>query len=97
MSTRLNRACIAVLAFVGLAACSKNDPPRQPTVPVSITTVKRTTVPYIVTANGVAEAMQTVAIEAQVTGILQRVALECRVERGVPAFPYVPVRVRPRS
>ena len=74
MSTRINRACIAALAFIGLAACSKKDPPRQPTVPVSITTVKRVSVPYIVTANGVAEAMQTVAIEAQVNGILQRVS-----------------------
>jgi multidrug efflux system membrane fusion protein len=36
--------------------------------------VKRASVPYIVTANGVAEAMQTVAIQAQVNGILQRVS-----------------------
>jgi multidrug efflux system membrane fusion protein len=55
------------------AACSKADPPRQPSVPVSVTTVKRTTVPYVVTANGVAEPMQTVAVEAQVNGILNRV------------------------
>ena len=74
MSTRLSGACMAGIAIAGIAACSKNDPPRQPTVPVSITTVKRATVPYIVTANGVAEAMQTVAIEAQVYGILQRVS-----------------------
>lgn len=55
------------------AACSKSDPPRQPSVPVSVTTVKRTSVPYVVTANGVAEPMQTVAVEAQVNGILNRV------------------------
>jgi multidrug efflux system membrane fusion protein len=59
-------ACLA-------AACSKSAPPRQPSVPVSVTTVKRTSVPYIVTANGVAEPMQTVAVEAQVNGILNRV------------------------
>ena len=40
---------------------------------MSVTTVKRTSVPYIVTANGVAEPMQTVAVEAQVNGILNRV------------------------
>ncbi|MFL5482457.1 MAG: efflux RND transporter periplasmic adaptor subunit [Gemmatimonadaceae bacterium] len=74
MSTRINHACIAAIVLVGIVACSKQDPPRQPTVPVSITTVKRASVPYIVTANGVAEAMQTVAIEAQVNGILQRVS-----------------------
>jgi multidrug efflux system membrane fusion protein len=55
------------------AACSKAAPPRQPSVPVSVTTVKRTIVPYVVTANGVAEPMQTVAVEAQVNGILNRV------------------------
>src|SRR5690348_14508397 len=74
MSTRIQHACIVAVALVGVAACSKKDPPRQPTVPVSITTVKRATVPYIVMANGVAEPMQTVAIEAQVNGILQRVS-----------------------
>src|SRR2546423_3565567 len=74
MSTRTSLACTAALALAVSAACSKNDPPRQPTVPVSITTVKRVSVPYIVTANGVAEPMQTVAIEAQVNGILRQVA-----------------------
>ena len=81
MSTRLKSACIAAIGL--LAACSQKDPPRQPSVPVSITTVKRTTVPYIVTANGVAEPMQTVAIEAQVNGILQRVNFAEGQEVGV--------------
>jgi multidrug efflux system membrane fusion protein len=35
--------------------------------------VKRATIPFVVTANGVAEPMQTVAVEAQVNGILNRV------------------------
>jgi multidrug efflux system membrane fusion protein len=35
--------------------------------------VRRATVPYVVTANGVAEPMQTVAVQAQVNGVLQRV------------------------
>ncbi|HJQ10631.1 MAG TPA: efflux RND transporter periplasmic adaptor subunit [Gemmatimonadaceae bacterium] len=74
MSTRYQRASMAAIALVVVAACSKKDPPRQPTVPVSVTTVTRSIVPYIVTANGVAEPMQTVAVEAQVNGILQRVA-----------------------
>jgi multidrug efflux system membrane fusion protein len=63
-------------ALVGgfvLAACSKSAAPRQSKVPVSVTTVKRTIVPFIVTANGVAEPMQTAAVESQVTGILNRV------------------------
>src|SRR6266550_1617763 len=73
MSTRSFSACSAVVALSAIAACSKKDPPRQPTVPVSVTTVKRASIPYVVTANGVAEPMQTVAVEAQVNGILNRV------------------------
>jgi multidrug efflux system membrane fusion protein len=73
MSTRNFTACIAAVALAVLAACSKKDPPRQPKVPVSVTTVRRSTVPYVMTANGVAEPMQTVAVESQVNGILTRV------------------------
>src|SRR5438105_5000031 len=73
MSTRFLNVCIAAISIVASAACSKNDPPRQPKVPVSVTTVRRASVPYVVTANGVAEPMQTVAVESQVNGILQRV------------------------
>ena len=69
----MRTVCGIALAVCVAAACSKSDPPRQPSVPVSVTTVKRTSVPYIVIANGVAEPMQTVAVEAQVNGILNRV------------------------
>lgn len=74
MSARRFLMCAAALALTAIAACSKKDPPRQPTVPVSVTTVKRAIVPYVLTANGIAEPMQTVAVEAQVNGILNRVA-----------------------
>src|SRR5687768_10180751 len=73
MSPRKMSLPAAVFALVVIAACSKSAPPRRPTVPVSVTTVKRASIPYVVTANGVAEPMQTVAVEAQVTGILNRV------------------------
>ena len=66
------RGALLATLFV-VAACSKADPAGRPTVSVSVTTVKRTMVPYIITANGVAEPMQTVAVEAQVNGILNRV------------------------
>jgi multidrug efflux system membrane fusion protein len=69
----LRSLCGIALAMGLVAACSKSDPPHQPKIPVSVTTVKRTSVPYIVIANGVAEPMQTVAVEAQVNGILNRV------------------------
>jgi membrane fusion protein, multidrug efflux system len=73
MNARTFSACSAAVALSAIAACSKSDPPRQPKVPVSVTTVKRASIPYVVTANGVAEPMQTVAVESQVNGILNRV------------------------
>src|SRR5437667_3467271 len=73
MSARNYTLAAMALSIAAIAACSRKDPPRQPSVPVSITTVRRAAVPYVVTANGVAEPMQTVAIEAQVNGILNRV------------------------
>jgi membrane fusion protein, multidrug efflux system len=92
------------LAICLVAACSKSDPPRQPSVPVSVATVKRTSVPYIVIANGVAEPMQTVAVEAQVNGILNRVTFAegQPVEAGrvlfeIDARPYVAVLEQARA
>ena len=73
MRARKLAVCSIAASMAAIVACSKKDPQRQPSVPVSITTVKRVTVPYLVTANGIAEPMQTVAIEAQVNGILNRV------------------------
>lgn len=64
---------IAALFLSAVVACGKQDPIRQPKVPVTVTTVKRASVPFVITANGVAEPMQTVAVEAQVNGILNRV------------------------
>src|ERR1700687_5413108 len=73
MSVRTFLAYVSLVSLCAGVACSKSDPQRQPTVPVAITTVKRATIPYVITANGVAEPMQTVAVESQVNGILNRV------------------------
>ncbi|MDQ6690482.1 MAG: efflux RND transporter periplasmic adaptor subunit [Gemmatimonadota bacterium] len=96
------RVFVAVALLV--AACSKSAPPRQPQVPVSVTTVKRTPIPYIVSANGVAEPMQTVAVEAQVNGILNRVTFaegqdvqQGRVLFEIDSRPYVAVLEQARA
>jgi len=96
MSMRRVSLAAAALALGVAAGCSKSDPPRQPVVPVSVTTVTRTSVPYVVLANGVAEPMQTVAVEAQVNGILNRVTFAegANVQAGqvlfqIDARPYV--------
>jgi membrane fusion protein, multidrug efflux system len=88
MSMRNLSACTATVALCVVGGCSKKDAPRQPTVPVSVTTVKRTTVPFVVQANGVAEPMQTVAVEAQVTGILNSVTFSegANVQAGQVLF-----------
>jgi membrane fusion protein, multidrug efflux system len=56
------------------AACSKSGPPKQPPVPVSVAFATRASIPYVINTNGVVEPMQTVAIEAQVNGILNSVS-----------------------
>jgi membrane fusion protein, multidrug efflux system len=92
MSMRNLSAFAVTVAVFAIAACSKKDPPRQPTVPVSVTTVKRATIPYVVSANGVAEPMQTVAVEAQVNGILNQVTFSegANVQAGQVLFQIDP-------
>lgn len=96
MSMRKLSAGTVALALCVIGACSKSAPPRQQSVPVSVTTVKRATIPFVVTANGVAEPMQTVAVEAQVNGILNSVTFAegATVQAGqvlfqIDARPYV--------
>ena len=100
----MRAASMFALALIVGTACGKSDPPRQPKVPVSVTTVKRTSVPYVVTANGVAEPMQTVAVESQVNGILNRVTFAegQNVQAGQVLFeidsrPYVAVLEQARG
>jgi multidrug efflux system membrane fusion protein len=92
------------LAVVVAVGCGKNDPPRQPKIPVSVTTAKRTSVPFVLTANGVAEPMQTVAVEAQVNGILNSVTFAegqevqaGRVLFEIDARPYLAVLQQARA
>jgi membrane fusion protein, multidrug efflux system len=73
MSTRICRLLFASLVIV-VGACSEKEPPKRPPTPVSVTTVRRTTMPYVITRNGVVEPLQTVSIEAQVSGLLQSVS-----------------------
>lgn len=104
MTLRKFSACTGALALVVLAACSKSSPPRRPPVPVSVTSVKRTMVPFVVSANGVAEPMQTVAVEAQVSGILNAVTFSegANVQAGqvlfqIDARPYAAALAQARA
>ncbi len=60
------------LSLFALGACSKPSAPVKAPVAVTVTTSTKGDVPYLVDANGVAEPMQTVAIQSQVAGVLMR-------------------------
>jgi membrane fusion protein, multidrug efflux system len=70
------------LAVAGVAAllllvpgCSKKQDPRgRPAVPVLVTRVRTADVPYTIEANGVVTPLQSASVNAQVDGIIQRVA-----------------------
>ena len=74
-----NRASLpfitAALSFpLAFAACSKKqERPPRPTPMVSVAPARRATVPYVIEANGVVTPMQSVAVTAQVDGIIQAV------------------------
>ena len=62
-----------VSALLLLSACSKGQPPAQPSLPVSVARVEQRSVPFQIVATGQVEPMQTVGVTAQVGGLLQRV------------------------
>jgi len=62
-----------LLALLAAAACTKKDPPRQPPVPVTVATAERRAMPFELSATGSVEPLQTVAVQAQVGGVLQRI------------------------
>lgn len=59
-----------------LSACTTKAPEHAATVPVSVSPVVRVDAPALVTANGVVEPVQTVAVEAQVGGTLTDVSFQ---------------------
>jgi multidrug efflux system membrane fusion protein len=59
-----------------LVGCTSKPPERTPTVPVQVASAVRVDAAAIVAANGVVEPLQTVAVEAQVGGILTEVSFQ---------------------
>ncbi|HEU5303048.1 MAG TPA: efflux RND transporter periplasmic adaptor subunit [Gemmatimonadales bacterium] len=64
----------ALLGLLLLAACSEKPAPPTPPVPVTVATAERRPVPFELPATGTVEPLQTVAVQAQVGGQLQRIA-----------------------
>jgi multidrug efflux system membrane fusion protein len=74
MVVHLRRAAVGLITL--FAACAKKAPERSPSVPVAISTAVKIDAPAMVAANGVVEPVQTVAVEAQVGGILTEVSFQ---------------------
>jgi membrane fusion protein, multidrug efflux system len=64
----------AMVSVFFLGACSKKAAPPTPPVPVTVATAERRQVPFELPATGTVEPLETVAVQAQVGGILQRIA-----------------------
>jgi membrane fusion protein, multidrug efflux system len=73
MSVRFSKLRPAI-ALLALTACSEQAAPPPPPVPVRIATAERRPVPFELAATGTVEPLQTVSVQAQVGGILRRVA-----------------------
>jgi multidrug efflux system membrane fusion protein len=75
-------------ALAAVAACAKDAPPPPARVPVTISTAERRAVPYELLATGTVEPIQTVAVQAQVSGPIVRIAFRegQDVKRGQVLF-----------
>jgi multidrug efflux system membrane fusion protein len=73
LSTRLRWTLVPLIL---LAACSKAKAPASPPVPVKVALAERRAMPFELAATGMVEPLQTVEVQAQVAGILQRVAFK---------------------
>ncbi|HNV75982.1 MAG TPA: efflux RND transporter periplasmic adaptor subunit, partial [Gemmatimonadaceae bacterium] len=67
-----SRAATLLLASAALVAvgCKKPAAPTRPPVAVTVATSARGAAPYVVTANGLVEPQQSVALQSQVGGVL---------------------------
>jgi multidrug efflux system membrane fusion protein len=83
----VQRWALPVTVFL-LAGCAKKDAPSVPAVPVTVAAVERRAMPFELAATGTVEPIQTVAVQAQVGGILKRVAFKegDEVKRGQVLF-----------
>ncbi len=61
------------LTLLLVAGCAKAAAPGKATVPVTIAVVETGDAPYQVTANGIVEPLQSVAVQSQVGGVLTAV------------------------
>ncbi|HEY8259518.1 MAG TPA: efflux RND transporter periplasmic adaptor subunit [Gemmatimonadales bacterium] len=74
MMPRLRPLALALTSLLAVAACDKRDAAAPAAVPVMVAAVERRPVPFELGAPGVVEPLQTVSVQPQVSGLLERVA-----------------------
>ncbi|HTT67534.1 MAG TPA: efflux RND transporter periplasmic adaptor subunit [Gemmatimonadales bacterium] len=72
----MRHAALSAVLAVLACACRKDAPPPRPTVPVTVARVEQRSVPQEISAIGTVTPIQTVAVRAQVSGTLVRVAFQ---------------------
>ncbi len=82
------RWAAAGLVLLMTACGGSKGPPARPPVPVAVTTVVQGPAPYVVSADGSVEPLQTVSVQSQVSGVLTSVDFTegQEVEKGDPLF-----------
>ncbi len=82
------RWAAAGLVLLNTACGGSNGPPARPPVPVAVATVAEGPAPYLVSADGSVEPLQTVSVESQVSGVLVSVDFTegQEVHKGDPLF-----------
>ena len=68
------RPLLAACVLAAVSGCSEDAPPPPTRVPVTVAAAERRAVPYELLATGTVEPIQTVAVQAQVSGPIIRVA-----------------------
>jgi multidrug efflux system membrane fusion protein len=91
-----HRAAATAAALAGLVACQKPARREPPPVPVLAAAAERRAVPLTIEANGTVEPIETVVIESQVGGVLQRVGFKegDEVRQGQVLFQIDPAPYR---
>src|SRR5829696_682139 len=81
-----------LLAALLLAACAEKKTPPPPPVPVMVAVAERRAIPFELPATGTVEPIQTVSVQAQIAGVLERVAFKegDEVKRGQVLFELDP-------
>lgn len=72
MTSRVS--AIAAFSLLAAAGCDKKDPVTTQAVPVTVAAAQQRAVPFELQSPGLVEPLQTVAVQPQVSGLIQRIA-----------------------